>query len=304
MELSIKLAGWVLLKIPSMNVVELNHILYFKMKTGKLIYHLTVEHLRYCGDQAKDVPPSLDQSHSQWHIYYLTCPQIKLGLGTAVFKAKDKLVTKSTSYWRITVTPILGAIIDYCINPVGEQIFRPHQSKDQLGFTSGVSYLLAAIKRGECQRWALEKKLTCFDVSLDGEVAFPSMERDIKICELYANGDRGDYLEYSRNSYKNTQCHMKQLGRLSRRFAEYKGNRQGHVRASGHFKAFINPCLDTLYSCGLWFILGPHCITPCCIADDTYVLTASASALQAALNIVSHYGQRYHLKFLDHVFPI
>ena len=286
------------MKIPPMKLADLNHILYSKMKTGKScdIYHLTVEHLRYCGDQAKMYLLALINRILN-DIYYLTCPQIKLGLGTAVFKAKDKPITKSTSYRRITVTPILGAIIDYYIDPVAEQIFRPNQSKDQLGFTSGVSYLLGAIQRGECQRWALDKKLTCFGVSLDGEAAFPSVERDIQIRELYTNGERGDYLEYSRNTYKNTECQMKQSGRLSRRFAEYKGNRQGHVRASGHFKAYINPCLDTLNSSGLGFTIGPHCITTCCIADDAYVLTASASALQAALNIVSHYGHRYHLKF-------
>ena len=33
------------------------------------------------------------------------------------------------------------------------------------------------------------------------------------------------------------------------------------------------------------------------MADDTYVLTNSASSLQSALQIVSHYGKRYQLKF-------
>ena len=100
--------------------------------------------------------------------------------------------------------------------------YLPAQSKDQLGFTAGVSYLLAAVQRGECQRWAIDKKLTCFGVSLDGEAAFPSVERDIQIRELYANGERGDYLEYSRNTYKNIECNLKQNGKLSRKIEEHK----------------------------------------------------------------------------------
>ena len=72
-----------------------------------------------------------------------------------------------------------------------------------------------------------------FGISLDGESAFPSVEQDIQVREIYSAGERGDYLLYSKNTYKNTECHIK----LSRRIVEYKGNCQGHVRASGHFKA-------------------------------------------------------------------
>ena len=79
----------------------------------------------------------------------------------------------------------------------------------------------------------MDQKLTCFGVSLDGESAFPSVERNIQVRELYCNGERGDLLEYSNNTYKNTDCHIKLNDKLSRRVEEHKGNRQGHVRASG-----------------------------------------------------------------------
>ena len=86
------------------------------------------------------------------------------------------------------MTPIVGAIIDYYLDPIAESILRPTQSADQVGITSGMSYLLAALQRGECQRWAIDQKLTCFGVSLDGEDAFPSVEREIQIRELYSVG--------------------------------------------------------------------------------------------------------------------
>ena len=284
--------------IPPMSISQLDHILQSKMKPGKScdIYQLTVEHLRFCGLEAKLCILNLINRILK-DIYYLTCPQIKLGLGTALHKGKNKPIIKANSYRRITVSPIVGAIIDYYVDPVAESIFRPVQSPDQLGFTAGISYLLAAIQRGECQRWAIDKKLTCFGVSLDGEAAFPSVERDIQIRELYSVGERGGYLSYSKNTYKNTECHLKQNGKLSRRITEIKGNRQGHVRASGHFKTYINPCLTTLNNSKLGFWIGPLCITTVCVADDTYVLSGSASGLQSALSIVSHYGKRYQLKF-------
>ena len=73
------------------------------------------------------------------------------------------------------------------------------QSSDQLGFTKKITYLMTAVERGECQRHALDTKQTCFGVSFDGKAAFPSVDRDILVRELYSCGERGDLLEYSNN---------------------------------------------------------------------------------------------------------
>ena len=86
-------------------------------------------------------------------------------------------------------------------------------------------------------------------------------------------------------------------GKLSQKFSEHKGNRQGHVRASGHYKAYINPCLNSLSDSQLGFNIGPICVTSVCIADDSYILSGSQSGLQAALDIVSHYSRRYKVVY-------
>ena len=268
------------------------------MKLGKAcdIYQLTVEHLRYSGDEAKLAILKLINRIIK-SIYYLTCVQIKLGLGTAVYKGKNKPIQKSSSYRRITVTPIIGAILDYYVDPITEGLFRKVQSPDQLGFTSKLNYLMAAVQRGECQRWAIDRKMTCFGISLDGEAAFPNVDRDIQVRELYSVGERGDYLKYSRNIYTNTECHLKQEGQLSRRIEEFKGNRQGHVKASGHYKAYLNPCLSSLNESELGFWIGPICVTAVSVADDTYLLSSSPSALQAILDLTNFFAKRYRIIF-------
>ena len=155
---------------------------------------------------------------------------------------------------------------------------------------------MAAVQRGECQRWAQDQKMTCFGVSLDGEAAFPSVDREIQVRELYSVGERGDYLEYSRNTYENTECRIKMDGKLSRTIEEYTGNRQGHVKA-GHFKAYINPCLEAVNRADLGFNIGPIAVGAVCCADDTYVLSNTQSGLQSAINIVGHYAKRYRVMF-------
>ena len=90
---------------------------------------------------------------------------------------------------------------------------------------------------------------------------------------------------------------MKQGGKFSREILEFKGSRQGHKRAAGHFKAYINPCLTAADDSELGFNIGPICISAICFADDTYVLSNKARYLQALVNIIGHYGKRYRLVF-------
>ena len=100
-------------RIPPMDMQQLNHILFNKMKLGKAcdMHQLTVEHIRNCNTEAKACIVDFINSVLA-NIYYLSCPQIKIGLGTAVYKGKNKSTSKSSSYRRITVSPILGALID------------------------------------------------------------------------------------------------------------------------------------------------------------------------------------------------
>ena len=285
-------------KIPPLTIDTLNKIIHTKMELGKAadIYHLTTEHLRYCGPVAKTALLNLINSILE-EIYYLSCPQIKRGLGTAIYKGKNKPRNISSSYRRVTVTPQIGNIIDRYIDPIAEELFRKVQSPEQMGFTKGVSYLMAAMVRGECQRWAIDTKKTCFGVSFDGRAAFPSVDRDIQVRELYAVGERGDLLHYSNNTYQNTECAIKLDGKVSRQVREVKGSRQGHVRASGHFKSYINPCLTTANSTNLGFNIGPICVTNICVADDNYALSEVPRDLQGAIDIIAHYGRRYRVVF-------
>ena len=286
------------IKIPKMKIEDLEKIVDTEMKNGKAcdVYRLTAEHLKYCGGEAKLVIMNLINDILE-DIYYLSCPQIKAGLGTSVFKGRKKPVSLASSYRRITVSPQIGSILDRYIDPIAEEIFLPNQSPDQYGFTKKISYLMGAVLRGECQRWALDRKQTCFGVSFDGKAAFPSVDRDIQVRELYSCGESGDLLKYSKHTYENTACRMKQGGKLSREITEHKGSRQGHKRAAGHFKAYINPCLTAANNSELGFYIGPICISAICIADDTYILSNSARNLQALVNIVGHYGKRYRLVF-------
>ena len=85
---------------------------------------------------------------------------------------------------------------------MAEHTFLKVQSTDQLGFTSKISYLLASVERGECQRYSLDTKQACYGVSFDGQAAFPSVDRDIQswfldwshMCDLCMCGRQHIYI--------------------------------------------------------------------------------------------------------------
>ena len=77
------------LKIPLMKMEDFEEIIFKRLKQGKAcdLYHLTVEHLREAGQEAKQCIMNLINMVIA-NIHYLTCPQIKTGLATSLHKGK------------------------------------------------------------------------------------------------------------------------------------------------------------------------------------------------------------------------
>ena len=82
------------MKIPRICMDDLEKILK-NMKNGKAcdIYKVTNEHLKYSGDEAKTVILNL-LNDIITNISYLSCPQVKTGLGTAACKGKKETTVK------------------------------------------------------------------------------------------------------------------------------------------------------------------------------------------------------------------
>ena len=69
------------------------------------------------------------------------------------------------------------------------------------------------------------------------------------------------------------------------------------MKAAGHFKGYINPCLTAINKSNLGLKFGNIIVNGSCVADDTYVTSDSAEDLQGLINIVGHYGRRYRMTF-------
>ncbi len=284
--------------IPEMTMTNLKDILFKKLKTNKACdsSKLTVEHLRNLSD--KSLQHILDLCNKMLrNIDTLSCPQAKTAIETKIHKGKKKPINFYKSYRGVKVPPYITRILDEYQKGITEQIFQPHQSINQYGFSRGISYELGIIQRNECQKVAIDNKQTLFQVTFDGDAAFDVVDRIIQKRELYNTGEHGQVWQYSSSGYDNTECSVKMEGKLSRAFKEELGTRQGHCKAADHYKVYLNPVLLDIDDSELGFWIGPNCVSVDAVADDVLVLSGDKHKLQGLIDIMAHYGKRYRVVF-------
>jgi hypothetical protein len=284
--------------IPHMQLTDLKDILFRRLKLNKAcdVYKLTVEHLRYCGDETLTLILYLLNSIID-NLNCLSSPQLNTSLTSIVYKGKNKPVHHHKSHRQVRVTPLIGRLIDEFTRPVSVRNTKPFQNINQYGFSEGITYMMGALQRHETEKFCIDMKQTFFGCSLDGESAFEVVDRSIQTRELYCAGITGQYWNASDYSYKNSLSKIKMNGKLSSEFEEKLGVKQGHINSSDHYKIYINPALETLDESNLGVWIGPVNVSGTGVADDLYLTSDSQSKLQAQLDIAAHYGERYKITY-------
>ena len=199
--------------IPHMSLEVLKDIIFKKLRLKKAcdINKLTVEHLRYAGDETLSILLSLLNSIID-NINYLSSPQLNTSVATIVYKGKNKPIHNHKSYRQVRVTPLVARCLHEYIRPNITNITKSIQNNSQYGFTEDITYLMAALQRHELEQFCIDNKKIFFGCSLDGDSAFEVVNRSIQKRELYVAGERGQFWLASKNSYENTQTCIKMNG--------------------------------------------------------------------------------------------
>ena len=281
-----------------MSLSDLKSIIFRKLKLNKAcdIFKLTTEHLRYCGDESLTLILGLINSIIR-NLNYLARPQLNTALASVIYKGKNKPVVHHKSYRLVRVSPLFGRIIDEHLRPNIEKITKPIQNTSQYGFTTNVTYMMAALQRHETEKFCIDNKHTFFGCSLDGESAFEVVNRSIQLRELFCSGETGQYWSANNYSYQNSQTRIKMDGFLSQSIDEHTGVKQGNIKSSDHYKIYINPFLNTIDSSTLGVWIGQTNVAHSSCADDVYLISDSQTKLQSLLNIAQSYGKMYDVVY-------
>ena len=141
-------------------------------------------------------------------------------------------------------------------------------------------------------------KRTFFCVTLDGQSAFDVVSRNILKRELFCTANEtGHYWLADVHEYENTKTKIKLNGFLSKEFTESLGVKQGHVKASDHYKIYNKTLLDNVESANLGVQIGPLNISASCCADDFMGMSDDPHKLQCILDLAEHYGNMFEISY-------
>ena len=155
-EIISELAKYEKIPIPQMSLQTLKDILFKQFKQNKAcdIYMLTVEHLRYAGDECMNMLLDIINQIIN-DIHCLSSPQLNTALASVIYKMKNKSIYHHKLWCLVRVLPIFVRIFDEYLRPVFCSITKPIQNPNQYGFTSGISYFMAALQRHETEFFLL-----------------------------------------------------------------------------------------------------------------------------------------------------
>ena len=290
------------ISIPKMTLTNLKDIIFKRLKLNKAcdVYKLTVEHLRFAGDENLSLLLIL-LNKIIGNLNNLSSKQLNTAVATVVYKGKGKPVSHHKSYRQVRVSPLIGRLLDEFLRPTKVKMTRWQQNFNQYGFTENISYLMGALQRHETEKYCYDNKLTFFGCSLDGKSAFEVVDRDIQLRELYCSGQIGSYWRSSKLSYDNSFTKIKMQGKLSRSFQETLGVKQGQINSSDDYKVYVNPALNMIDASGLRVTIGakPNQVNVAIIgvADDLYLMSDSQSKMQNLIRLAETYGERYLIKY-------
>ena len=254
-----------------------------KLKTGKAsdVYGLSAEHLQFAHPSLVDAITLIINEITE----NSQVPQaLKMGLVTPVYK-KKKSALDPNNYRRITVTPIVGKILEKIIVKPLKTTIAPQISKLQRGFCDHSSSSNTAFLLSEAIAEAQDEKIPLFAALLDASKAFDVVWHAGMHATISQMGINGRLWTLYVDLYDNMKSKVKSADVLSREIEEKQGVRQGGIPSTDLFKSRGNRVLLDLEDSGLGFTIGTVDVSAPTCADDMILLAQSPIALQRMLKI-------------------
>ena len=250
---------------------------------------LCAEHIIHGKDQLTPCLAALFNS-------IITCsyvpPAFKKGMVIPVpKKGKDARVTDN--YRGITITSIIGKVLEHVVQRRLRAQVDQEQSKLQRGFTEGASSANAALLVSEIISEAEDAKKELFVASLDARKAFDVVYQNAMLHKLYYYGLHSSLWRLLFELYQDASSQVKWDGTLSRAFNLSQGVRQGSVVSTDCYKIFINGLLKTLESSRIGTKIGDIYVGAPTCADDVLLAAESMTDLQFMLQVAANYASEH-----------
>ena len=251
------------------------------------VYGVASEHIKMAGPVILKVICHLcNQSMDQGKLPLAA----KVGLLTPVLK-KGKSAKDPNSYRRITISSLVGKIIEKHILIMTDSALANSHSPLQFGFTKGCSPLLAALIITEIMAEAKDSGQLLLITFMDSSKAFDVVNHQAMLKALFQQGVEGKLWELFNDMYSGIRSTVKWEGLLSSSFTEKQGIRQGGITSPLLYKAGRNKGLEQLDK-------NPSMQIGCIntgavmVADDLALTAATPQQMQLAIYIAQEDASR------------
>ena len=216
---------------------------------------------------------------------------LKSGIVTPVQK-KGKPARQPDSLRRITVTAIIGKVLEILLLEPVQQALNPTQNPQQRGFTEHCSSTNAAYMLTEAIAEAKDHSHPLHITYMDASKAFDIVWHSTMLCKMHDRGIRDDLWLLLCNMYDGITTKIKWKGKISRPIDERQGIRQGGNISADQFKCHINPLLDRITHHNIGYQVGTIPVSAITCADDIAILSKTPSEEQVLLNVCSNDANR------------
>ena len=273
---------------------EVHHtISKLKLHKAKDEFQLVAEHIRYAKDE---IVPFLTAIINMVINSGRMPDVIKGGVLHPILK-KDKAKNVPTHYRGITITAIIGKIID-CLHLQHQETAVNTKHHLQFGFIKGRSCSGAALLVSEAIYESKDNKQPLYLAVLDVAKAFDVVFHPSLLRKLYVHGLRDNWWLLKQSMMSGMYSRVLWQGELSAKFPIYQGNRQGGNSSPSDYCTYKYEELQILddAKCGT-YIGDIHIPAPTC-ADDTILMSDHISDLQAQLELAGDYSrqERYEVQ--------
>ena len=257
------------------------HISNLKTKKAADIYGVTGEHLKYAAEEINLIMKSITNKT----LFTQKLPHgFKVGKVVPVHK-KGKSPLDPNNYRRITVSSILGKVIEKELAARLKPILKPQHSKLQFGFTERCSPSNCSLLLTEAMAEAKDNGKELFIILMDAKKAFDVVWQESTLVQLNEEGVKGPLWNTFNDMYKGIESRICVNGELSRPIKELQGIRQGAETSTEMFKTRVNPLIKKITNDPDSFRIGNVKIGAPTCADDTCILAPDPIAAQTVLTL-------------------
>ncbi|XP_063952192.1 uncharacterized protein LOC135153482, partial [Lytechinus pictus] len=257
--------------------------------------NISPEHLMYTGCTTR----ILILIMMNWMIHLKHIPlSLKDGLVIPLFKGGNKNPTDPGNYRGITLTPVLGKLLELLVKPKLSQHLQEHQIPDPLQF--GFQRERSCTLTGKALDLVIEvyKSLNqpLYIAMLDAQKVFDTVWQDGLLSKIAVTRPPTVLLDTISEFYNSCSSKVFWKHEVGPSFPVLQGVRQGGVLSPMLYTLYINDLIKRLREYHLGCSVGNLYVGVIAFADDIALLSNEPMELQQMLNVTFHYTKEWKYK--------